>query len=157
MQNPPFKLINPFDIYTHLWIRSSMQMFVFGVTDQQLFWGKNAQMHEKQQECANRYNPTVRWKITPWAWQINCRIKMLMGNKEKKNSYSSPSNRIKLTLLNVPPLSYCSEGVLVAAPQIMLPYLNWWEREHIIFSCPKVEPTPASAPWWSAWKPFTSV
>lgn len=43
----PFQLINPFDIYTHLWIRSTMQMFAFSVTDQQLFRGKNAQMHKK--------------------------------------------------------------------------------------------------------------
>lgn len=62
--------------------------------------------------------------MTAWAWQINCRIKVLMGNKKEKNSYSSPGRRIKLTHSSDALLELLCGGALVAAALIMLPYLN---------------------------------
>lgn len=75
---------------------------------------------------------TARWKITAWAWQINCGIKVLMGNKKEKTSYSSPWHRIKLTRFSNALLELLCSGALVAAAQIMLPYLNWLEQGCIL-------------------------
>ncbi len=80
----------------------------------------------------HKHNHTARWKITVWAWRINCGIKVLMGNKREKNSYSSPWHRIKLTHFSNALLELLCGAALVAAPQIMLPYLNWLEQGCIL-------------------------
>lgn len=88
--------------------------------------------NEKKETFKN--NPTVKWKITLAALQINCRIKVLMGNKESKNSYSSLWNRIKLTHFTTrPPLSYCSVGFWWQLHRQCCHTWNWWEQEHLVF------------------------
>lgn len=83
--------------------KSTRQMSVLHVKDEWLFQGRRrTHTHEKKEETFKN-NSTATWKMTLWAWQINCRIKVLMGNKESKNSYSSLWNRIKITRFSTCP------------------------------------------------------
>lgn len=106
--------------------RSKSTTSVLDVKNLWLLQGEDTNTWEKKKQNKTFINnPTVKWKITLWAWQINCWIKVLMGNKESKNSYSSFKNKIKLMRFSMwPPRELLFSGLLVAAPQIMLPYLK---------------------------------
>lgn len=125
-----------------------MQMPVLDVKDKWLFQGEDAQMHEKKQETFKN-NPTAEWKITLWPWQINCRMKVLMGNKDSKNSYSSLEQDQTRRLLNVwvivQPGSGSSSTDNAAIPEID-------ESKNTSSFSPEMERTSASTPCQSATK-----
>lgn len=64
---------------------------------------KNTKIHKR--------NPTARWKITAWAWQINCQIKVLMGNKKEKTAIHHPGTGSNSHASQTPSLSYCATGL----------------------------------------------